>query len=212
MPTTLDIPTQLVKEIIDEKPYYYKGYLKVLSGEATLESIMGSSELQSTLVSILNNYLWAQLDRKVYKITAGEPGFHLSPGSNFSNDLAIYRRADLAKERNVKEYFQVAPLVAIEVDIKIESQEDDFTYMLKKSSRLIEAGTSSVVWILTQLYSLVVYSRDVDGSVQPRVISWTKSHEILPGVSIRLTQWLEAEGETDLLNSYRSYAGNKGNG
>jgi Uma2 family endonuclease len=200
MPTTLDIPTQLVKEIIDEKPYYYKGYQKVLLGESTLESIMGSSELQSTLVSILNNYLWAQLDRKVYKITSGEPGFHLSPRSNFSNDLAIYRRADLAKERNVKEYFQVAPLVAIEVDIKIESGEDDFTYMLKKSTRMIEAGTSSVVWILTQLYSLVVYSRDVDGTVQPRVISWSKSHQILPGVSIQLTQWLEAEGETDLLN------------
>lgn len=204
METVLDIPTRLVKEVINGKKYYYKGYRSVLRGEKTIEAIMGSSELQSKLVFILSLYLGIQLDRKTYLAAVSEPGIHLGTNSNFANDFAIYRRADLSAGRDQTKYFSVAPLVAIEVDVRIESEDegsDDFSYMFEKSSRLIESGTATVVWVLSRIQSLVVFAPGTDGSIQPQVIPWTGSYDLPVGIHIRLAEWLETEGESDLLRS-----------
>jgi hypothetical protein len=202
METVLEIPTRLVKEVINGKKYYYKGYRSVLRGEKKIESIMGSSDLQATLVSIVYAYLFLQLDRKTYHIVVSEPGLHLGTNSNFSNDIAIYRKADLAPNRDRLKYFSVAPLVAIEVDVRIESEDegsDDFSYMFEKSSLLIGSGTMVVVWVLSRIQSLVVFAPGTDGSIQPQVIPWTASYDLPVGIPIRLAGWLEAEGESDLL-------------
>jgi Uma2 family endonuclease len=204
METALEIPTRLVKEVINGKKYYYKGYRSVLRGEKKIESIMGSSDLQATLASIIYAYLFLQLDRKTYQIVVSEPGLHLGTNSNFSNDIAIYRKADLAPNRDRLKYFAVAPLIAIEVDVRIESEDegsDDFSYMFEKSSRLIESGTATVVWVLSRIQSLVVFAPGTDGSIQPQVIPWTGSYDLPVGIPIRLAEWLEAEGESDLLKS-----------
>ncbi len=100
METALDIPTRLVKEVVNGKKYYYKGYRSVLRGEKKIESIVGSSDLQATLASIVYAYLFPQLDRKTYQIVVSEPGLHLGTNSNFSNDIAIYRKDDLAPNRD----------------------------------------------------------------------------------------------------------------
>jgi len=202
METALDIPTRLVKEVINGKNYYYKGYRKVLRGEKTFESIMGSSELQATLVTILFTYLLPQIDRKTYQMVVSEPRIHMGANSNFSNDIAIYRKADLPRGRGRTKYFSVAPLVALEVDVRIESEDegsDDFSYMFQKSSRLIQNGTTAVVWVLSRIRSLVAFAPEADESIQPRVIPWRGSYTLLGNVHIRLAEWLEAEGESDLL-------------
>lgn len=204
METALDIPTRLVKEVINGKKYYYKGYRSVLRGEKKIEAIMGSSDLQSTLVFILTLYLGNQLDRKTYHMAVSEPGVHLGTNSNFANDIAIYRKADLTAGRDRTKYFSVAPFVAVEVDVRIESEDegsDDFSYMFEKSTRMIEGGTVAVVWVLSRIQSLVVFAAGTDGSIQPKVIPWTGSCELPVGMSIRLAEWLEAEGESDLLRS-----------
>ncbi len=202
METALDISTRLVKEVINGKNYYYKGYRSVLRGEKKIEAIMGSSDLQATLVSIVYAYLLPQLNRKTYQMVVSEPGIHLGPNSNFSNDIAIYRKADLAPDRDRTKYFSVAPFVAVEVDVRIEAEDegsDDFSYMFEKSSRLIESGTAMVVWTLSRIQSLVVFAPGTDGSVQPQVIPWTRSYALPVGADLRLAEWLEAEGESDLL-------------
>lgn len=204
METALDIPTRLVKEVINGKKYYYKGYRSVLRGEKKIEAIMGSSDLQATLVFILTLYLGNQLDRKTYRMAVSEPGVHLGTNSNFANDIAIYRKADLPAGRDRMKYFSVAPLVAVEVDVRIEAEDegsDDFSYMFEKSSRLIESGTATVVWVLSRIQSLVVFAAGNDGSIQPQVIPWTGSCDLPVGIHIRLAEWLEAEGESDLLKS-----------
>jgi Uma2 family endonuclease len=204
MGTALDIPTRLVKEVINGKNYYYKGYRSVLRGEKKIESIMGSSDLQSTLGFVIALYLGNLIDRKTYQIVVSEPGVHLGTNSNFSNDIAIYRKADLPAGRDRTKYFSVAPFVAIEVDVRIEAEDegsDDFSYMFEKSSRLIESGTATVVWVLSRIQSLVVFAPGTDGSIQPQVILWSGSYNLPVGVPIRLAQWLEAEGESELLKS-----------
>ncbi len=204
METALEIPTRLVKEVINGKKYYYKGYRSVLRGEKKLESIMGSSDLQSTLVTVLITYLLPQINRKLYQVVVSEPGIHLGKNSNFSNDIAIYRKADLPPDRDRNKYFSVAPVAAIEVDIRIESDDevtDDFSYMFEKSSQLILAGTATVVWVLSRIQSLVVFAAQPDGSVQPKVVPWTTPYSLFGDAEIRLAEWLEAEGESDLLRN-----------
>ena len=71
--------------------------------------------------------------------------------------------------------------------------------VINGSSRLIQSGTATVVWVLSRIQSLVVFAPGVDGSIQPQVIPWTGSYELPVGVPIRLAGWLEAEGESDLL-------------
>jgi len=45
------IPKSLVREIIDGKPYYYKGYREVLAGNMNIEGVMGCSALQTYIIS-----------------------------------------------------------------------------------------------------------------------------------------------------------------
>ena len=204
METALDIPTRLVKEVINGKKYYYKGYRSVLRGEKGIEAIRGSSELRSTLAAMLAAYLGNQLNRNVYAMAIGTPGICLDERNNFVSNIVIHRKADLAPDRDRTKYFSVAPFVAVEVDVRIESEDegsDDFSYMFEKSSRLIESGTAEVVWVLSRIQALVVFAPEGGGSIQPRVIPWTGSYDLPVGIHIRLAEWLEAEGESDLLRS-----------
>lgn len=47
------IPDSLVREWIDGKPFYYKGYKDVLNKNKSLEDIIGSSTLQALIVTYL---------------------------------------------------------------------------------------------------------------------------------------------------------------
>jgi hypothetical protein len=202
METALEIPTRLVKEVINGKNYYYKGYHSVLRGEKKIESIRGSPELQSTLVTVILVYLLLPMNRQLYRIVVSKLGINFGTNSNFSNAIAIYRNADLPAGRVRTKYFSVAPLVAIEVDVRIESEDrgtDDFSHMFEKSSRLIRSGTVTVVWVLSRIHSLVVFALRLDGTVQPKVIPWLNPCTVLTDVHIRLAKWLEAEGESYLL-------------
>ncbi len=202
METALDIPTRLVKEVINGKKYYYKGYRSVLRGEKQFEAIRGSSELRSTLAAILAAYLGNQLNRTVYTMAIGTPGVCLDERNNFVSNIVIHRKADLTPDRDRTKYFSVAPLVAVEVDVRIEAEDegsDDFSYMFGKSTRMIEGGTVAVVWVLSRIQSLVVFAPGTDGSIQPKVIPWTGSYDLPVGIHIRLAEWLEAEGESALL-------------
>ncbi len=203
METALDIPARLVKEVINGKKYYYKGYRRVLRGENGSEATTGW-EVRTTLATVLAFYLGSQLNRKTHTMAIGRPGICLNPENLFVTNIAIYRKADLAPDRDRTKYFSVAPFVAVEVDVRIEAEDegsDDFSYMFEKSSRLIESGTAMVVWVLSRIQSLVVFAPGTDGSVQPQVIPWTRSYALPVGADLRLAEWLEAEGESDLLKS-----------
>ena len=42
-----EIPKSLIKEVINQKSYYYKNYQKVLFDNQSLESIVGKSRFQA---------------------------------------------------------------------------------------------------------------------------------------------------------------------
>ena len=50
---TRKIPAKYIREVVNGKPYNYKGYKSVMNGPKQIEEIKGSSSIQSIIVMIL---------------------------------------------------------------------------------------------------------------------------------------------------------------
>lgn len=156
-----EIPAYLVREEFGGRKWYYKGYKDVLNKTKKNEEIMGSSSLQSLLVYAIGFYLGNLLDRKKYSIGSNEAGLHLAKNENLANDIAVYRKENL----NISnKYFDVAPRLVIEVDIKVDFSEvdeehKDFEYVLEKSQVMIDFGVERIIWISTSTKKIMVFSK-----------------------------------------------------
>ena len=89
------IPASLIYEEINGVAYYYRGYRAVVSKQKNKEDIMGASALQSAVVSLIIHILYKYLPFDDYLIATNEPGLHMGPGNNLSNDIAVYDQASL---------------------------------------------------------------------------------------------------------------------
>ena len=58
------ISKELIYEMRHGKLIYYRDYDKVLSGEKTLEEVMGNSKLPSFLISAILRFLFSNLSQK----------------------------------------------------------------------------------------------------------------------------------------------------
>jgi Uma2 family endonuclease len=140
---------------LNGRPLYRKGYKNALNKKLNPENIIGSSSLQSTLVTFLSSYLFYQLDEN-YLVASNEAGLHLEINENLSNDIAIYW-ADEVKELNDK-YFNIPPRIVVEVDVKIELEEfiTKEEYVFEKTARLLDFGVEKVIWILSKTHKIVI--------------------------------------------------------
>ena len=156
-PKIRKIPAHLVYEELDGQALPYRGYLEVLSGKKTLEEIMGSSSLQAVLVYLIGLYIGIRINRKKYLIASNESGLHVSSGSNLANDIAIFEQDKITLS---DKYFDVAPKIVIEVDIKVALEEtgltNDFDYVLNKSQKMLDFGVEKVIWITTHTKKIFV--------------------------------------------------------
>lgn len=156
-PKIRKIPAHLVYEELDGQALPYRGYLEVLSGKKTLEEIMGSSSLQAVLVYLIGLYIGIRINRKKYLIASNESGLHVNSGSNLANDIAIFEKDKITLS---DKYFDVAPKIVIEVDIKVALEEtgltNDFDYVLNKSQKMLDFGVEKVIWITTHTKKIFV--------------------------------------------------------
>lgn len=156
----IKIPSYLIREEINGIVLPYKGYLEVIKGKKTKEEIIGSSSLQSILVYIIGLYIGNHLNRKKYRIATNEPGLHIDANNNLSNDIAIYEKDKLKPDNK---YFSITPKVAIEVDIKIDLNQTEWTnewdYVIAKSNTILNFGTEKVIWISTVSKKIFVSSK-----------------------------------------------------
>ncbi|MGA0560621.1 Uma2 family endonuclease [Larkinella sp. VNQ87] len=184
------VPAYLIYETLNGKPRYYRGYKEVLSGKKTPAEIMGSSSLQAALVSLIHGFLFTHINRKQYLLVTNESGVHLDKGSNLSNDIALFERAGLVLNNK---YFDVAPKVAIEIDVRIEvgdqpSQEQNYVY--EKTERLLAFGVEKVLWITTQPPKLLVATRDAAWTTH----NWDVTAPVLDDCVLNLAELLREEG------------------
>lgn len=194
--TETQIPDYLIKEEINGKPYFYKGYKSVLSNEKSLEEIMGSSNLQAFVISFFLEFLYENLDKKLYKIYTNEVGIHIKHKSNPACDIAIYEKEKLYANKITKHYTNIAPKVVIEVDVDIELPEgqsfpfSDVSYISKKTEALIEFGVEKVIWVLPSSKRILIASSFDDW----HLCTWNRDIEVLDGISFNIAKFIEEEG------------------
>jgi Uma2 family endonuclease len=154
------IPPYLIYEELDGKLLPYKGFRDVLKGIKKIEDIMGSSSLQAFIVSYVYGFIFNKIDRKKYFLFTNEAGLHVGVGDNLANDIAIVEKENLVFN---EKYFNKAPKIAIEVDVKIDLSLTEWTnewdYVIAKSNKMLDFGTEKVIWITTKSKKIFVSSK-----------------------------------------------------
>ncbi len=184
------VPEYLIREVLNGKPLYYKGFREVLAGKKQKEEIMGCSSLQSVLIGVLFHFMAIRINRKKYWLATNEPGIHAALNNNLSNDIAVYEKEKVAP-LTVK-YFEVAPKLAIEVDVKVDisdTHESEIEYIIEKSQTLMDFGVERIIWIITKVKKIFVMTPNQNGLL----LNFDDDIELMDGIVLNFAQLLEEE-------------------
>lgn len=183
---TRKVPAKLVREELKGVPLYYKGYKGVMNGSKKLEDIMGSSSLQSYIVGVIHGILFSMVNRKKYILTTNETGLHLGHNNNFSTDIAIFLKENVVLD---DKYFSVAPEIAIEVDVKIETDQE-LDYIFTKSEEMMAHGTKRIFWIITKHRKVFI----MEQGETTIIVDWDKEVRVMDNVVINIHKIVSEEG------------------
>ncbi|GAB3505243.1 hypothetical protein GCM10027341_36570 [Spirosoma knui] len=184
------IPSYLIYETLNGKPLYRKGYKDVLANRKTPGEIMGCSDLQAIIVSALYLYLGNHTNRKVYWVVTNEPGLHLQLGGNLANDIAFYEKEKVTIKGK---FFDVAPKVVVEVDIKVDleafpAMEQDYVH--QKTQAMLDFGTERVIWITTQSRKVLVATKGENWIT----VNWDTPVPVMDDITLNVAAILTEEG------------------
>jgi len=185
------VPKELIYEMRYGSPIYYRDYDKVLSGEKTLEEVMGSSKLQALLIWLILRFLVKNLDHSKYEVFTNEAGFQWAPRTWRNLDIAIFDKKKLLKEGIDNKYAKTPPEVVIEVDTKADLRKygDFMNYQREKTQDLLNAGVKKVIWYTTFDKKVMVAEKD-----KPWIITdWNYELEIIEDLRFNLGKELEKE-------------------
>jgi len=184
------IPKELIYEKRFGSPIYYRDYDKVLSGEKTLEEVMGSSSLQAYLLILIASYLKENLDRNNYIVLGGEVGYKFAPKSWYNLDIAVFRRDSLLKLTD--KYVGTAPEVVIEIDTKADLRkfENPQDYFHRKTEDLLNSGVKKLIWIFTKERKIWLAEKGAPWLI----VDWDYSLEVLEGIRLNLFELFKEEG------------------
>ncbi|QDK83873.1 Uma2 family endonuclease [Spirosoma sp. KCTC 42546] len=183
------IPESLIYEILNGRPLYYKGYRDVVAGTLKSEDLMGSSDLQAILVSLINTHITVNRDKKRYITATNESGLHIAVGDNLSADIAIFEKAKLSKLKG--KYFDIAPKIVIEVDIKIDLNAigSDVAYISEKTQELFDFGVERVLWVLSSIRKVIILHPNQDWITT----DWSNDILVMEGCVLNIKKLLDEE-------------------
>ncbi len=187
------VPDFLIKEVIDGRNFYYKGYRQVLNHKKTLEEIMGWSGLQGIIVSYFTYLLMGDLDKKKYIVLPGETGNHLEFRNNLSLDVSVFEKTVLTPDKINTKYISVPAYCVIEIDVQAEWDENDLTdlgYIDLKTKKLFEFGTKKLIWVLSKSKKVIV----AEPQKHWEIIDWNEDIELIEGIQFNVGKHLEEEG------------------
>jgi hypothetical protein len=181
----------LVFEEWDGKVYYRKGYREVLSGSKTVEEIMGSSSLQAEIVTYILQVILRTIDLQKYRVHTSEPGVHISHQVNMAGDIFIYDKSVFTPQKISRKYADVPPKIVIEVDISIEAEGiTEMGYVFQKSERLLEFGCEKVIWVLSEIQKIVIFTPGEEAAI----LSWRSDVDVLESITFNIGTHLDSEG------------------
>jgi hypothetical protein len=188
------ITKHLIYEVMDGIPLYRNGINDVLLGIKSAEEIMGSSKLQSFIISFIIKYLNSFLPNQ-YEAVSSESGLHLSLGNNLATDIAIYNINEVG---NIFEpvYFSTPPKIVFEVDVKIDltnAESTESEYITRKTKKLLRFGVEKVVWILTSSQTIIIAESNKDDW---KMTDFSGKIEVLNDINFSIKQLIEERGFT----------------
>ena len=186
------VPKELIYEMRYGSPIYYRDYDKVISGEKTLEEVMGSSKLQAFIIALILGCLSSKLDRKKYLVLTNEAGFRWAPRTWRNLDIAIFDKKKIFKEGINDKYAKTPPEVVIEVDSKADLRKygDFMNYMREKTQDLLNAGVKRVIWYTTFDKKVMVAEK----GKRWFITDWNDTIEIIDDIKLNLDELLKEEG------------------
>jgi len=185
---TQAIPESLVYEMVKGKPIYYKNYREYLNGKKQIEEIMGSSLIQSMIISRLLFLLQSNLGFE-YEVLTNELGIQFGKKSWRAADIAIIKTKDLEKVKAKDKYLSFPPEIVIEIDTKAELSEiqQPLSYFHEKTDELLSFGVSKVVWIFTESEKVMTAEKGEKWETS----NWTDDFNILDTVNINIEKLLK---------------------
>lgn len=187
-PKTIGIPEILVYEELNGRKLYRKDYKQFLNHTKTIEEIRRCSSLQAAIVSVLLSYLYRNVEDEGYEIMTNEAGLHVSLGNNLSSDIILYRTEDFLQYRLDDHYFNVAPKMVIEVDIKIEVEDmSSVDYWTEKTETLFSFGVEKVVWIFSEDKKIILAEPNKEWITE----DWSNDFELMPNHIVNIQKMIE---------------------
>ncbi|MPR34210.1 Uma2 family endonuclease [Salmonirosea aquatica] len=185
------VPDYLIYEIMDGQPIHYKGYRDVMLGSKKFSEIMGSSALQSLIVTYLVVLLGNLLKGSKYRMLTSEVGIHLDKRNNLAGDVLIFDKERMPIESIGEHFANVPPKIAIEVDILADPSDiDPTTYVFNKTQKLLDFGVEKVIWITTKAKKVTVATAHTDW----QTMDWNREIEVLDGITFNVGEYLTSEG------------------
>jgi Uma2 family endonuclease len=188
-----EIPKSLIYEMYDGKPMYYKGYKDVMNHLKRTEEIMGQSDIQGIIVNVILRYLMRNIDDEKYFAMSNETGFHLSKNNNISSDIVIFDKETLKNRENKGKYFDIPPLVVLEIDIEADAKDfglSEFDYYSMKTKSLLDFGVKEVFWFFSASKQVAIARPNQDWIIA----NWDKELVVLGEYKFSLEKLLEKEG------------------
>ncbi|MBK8565275.1 MAG: Uma2 family endonuclease [Saprospiraceae bacterium] len=185
------MPEELVYETIAGRVFYRKGYREVLNKTKTIEEIIGSSGLQSIIVSYLMKTLF-KLDDEKFWILSNEIGLHIDHRNNPASDIGIFDVNVLTPDLVDIHYVSVPAKVFIEVDIRADVDDIGETgYINLKTQELFSFGAEKVIWVLSNIQKVIVAEK---GEQTWPWTDWSEDIEVLDGVAFNVGKYLAKKG------------------
>ena len=110
-----NIPKELIYEVFNGKPIYYRGYREVLAGTKSVEQIKWSSILQSFIASELARFFFKKKDQNLIGLLGGI-GLQIGTNHHRVGDIAFFQKSVLRSKLLGNKYADIAPQFLIEID------------------------------------------------------------------------------------------------
>lgn len=186
-------------ETLAGRVFYRKGYRDVLNKTKTIEEIMGSSGLQSIIVSYLMMRVLSKLDEAEYVVLCNEIGLHIDHRNNPASDIGIFETSVLTPDKVDIYYVNVPAKVFIEVDIRADVEDLGETgYITLKTNELFKFGAEKIIWVLSNVQKVIVADK---GEKSWHWRDWNEETMVLDGVSFNIGKYLDKKGINPLLGN-----------
>ncbi len=184
-PKQQTIPKELIYEMVDGQPIYYRGYREVLAGDKTVEEAMSDGNIQAWLKTQIASLLTVGLADK-WVVTSGEQGLQFSKRSWRAADVAVFRPENFDF---INAYSSKPPDIVIEIDTKADltSFGESINYYDQKTSQLFAFGVKKVIWILTDSRKVKVLHPGLTGET----LEWDEDVPIVEGIAINIQQLID---------------------